>query len=226
MRTEKLLLEKRRLGLPETMNEAEKLLLEEGVPVQKIIGFIDFDNLKIGVHHDVLIPRYETQEVVNKALEFVNKDSRVLDLCTGSGYIGLTIKQKTGAEVVMSDIDSEAIKQSKLNAKNNNLDVQIIQSDMFKNIEGKFDVIISNPPYIPESNELPESVMKYDPHTALFGGVDGNDFYKQIVNEYKTYLKPGGKLVLEASEDNTEYLKTEGFTILKDINGKDRIAIK
>lgn len=225
MNKDDLLIEKRRLGLPEEVSEYEEELLRSGVPIQKIIGFIDFDDLRIAVDRNVLIPRYETQEVVNKALEFIKKDSRVLDLCTGSGYIGLTIKQKTNAEVVMTDIDSEAIAQSTINAKNNNLDVEIVESDMFENIKGKFDVIISNPPYIPTKNKLPESVLKYDPNTALFAGEDGNDFYRIIVKEYKKFLNKGGKLILEISEDNKEYLEKQGFKIYNDINGKSRIAI-
>ena len=222
-----LLKEKRRYGLEETISDKEKLLLESGVPVQKIIGFIDFDDLRINVNRKVLIPRYETQEVVNKSLEFIKEGNRVLDLCTGSGYIGLTIKQKCNScEVVLSDIENEAIIQSKENAKNNNLDVEIIQSDLFNNIAGKFDVIVSNPPYIPNTNSLSDSVIEYDPKVALFGGEDGNDFYKKIIKEASEYLKENGVLVFEISEDNYEFIKSEGFEISKDINGKYRIAFK
>ena len=207
MDKEKLLLEKRRQGLPETINEYELQMLRDNIPIQKIIGFINFDDLKIAVDHNVLIPRYETQEVVNKALEYIDKNSKVLDLCTGSGYIGLTIKQKTNAIVTMSDIDDEAIKQSKINAIANKLDVKIIKSDMFKNINEKFDVIVCNPPYIPNNKKLSQSVIKFEPSTALFGGTDGNDFFKIIINEYKNFLNPLGKLILEISDDNFEFIK-------------------
>lgn len=226
MNKEELLLEKRRQGLPEIINEYELEMLKNGVPIQKIMGFINFDNLRIGVYHNVLIPRYETQEVVNAALKFINKNSKVLDLCTGSGYIGLTIKQKSGAEVTMTDIDSESIKQAKINAIVNKLNVNIIQSDMFENINEKFDIIVCNPPYIPQNKKLPKSVIDFDPSIALFGGKDGNDFYKIIIKEYQKYLKPGGKLILEISDDNVRFIKKHGFKILKDINKKYRIAIK
>ena len=222
----KLLLEKRRQGLPETINEYELEMLKEEVPIQKIMGFINFDNLRIAIDRHVLIPRYETQEVINKALEYINEKSKVLDLCTGSGYIGLTIKQKSNAKVIMSDINDEAISQAKINAISNKLHVKIIKSDIFKNINEKFDVIISNPPYIPNNKQLPESVIKFDPGIALFGGEDGNDFYKIIIKEYKKYLNPGGKLILEISEDNVELMKKNNFEIFKDINNKPRIAIK
>ena len=222
-----LLDEKRRYGLEEVVSDKEKQLLEQGVPVQKIIGFIDFDDLKINVNRKVLIPRYETQEVVNKALSFIEDNNRVLDLCTGSGYIGLTIKQKCkSCEVILSDIEEEAILQSTENAKQNKLDVEIIKSDLFKNINGKFDVIVSNPPYIPTSNKLDKSVIDYDPSIALFGGKDGNDFYRQIIKEAPEFLKENGVLVLEISDDNVEYISSENFTIEKDINGKNRIAWK
>jgi len=221
-----LLREKRRYGLPEEISAQEQELLDQGIPVQKIIGFIDFDDLRISVKKDVLIPRYETQEVVEKALEFLNKDSKVLDLCSGSGYIGLTIKQKKECDVTLSDISSEAIAQSTINAKDNELDVKIVESDLFENIDSKFNLIISNPPYIPTSNELPESVLKHDPALALFGGEDGNDFYKKIIEEAPNFLEKNGTLIFEISEDNKTLLFDSGFEILNDINGKPRIAIK
>ena len=218
--------QKRIHGLSDEVSDKEIEMLNNNVPIQKIIGFINFDDLRINVNRNVLIPRYETEEVVHEALKFINKDSKVLDLCTGSGYIGLTIKHKTNANVTCSDISDEAISQTKENAELNKLDIQIIKSDMFKNINDKFDVIISNPPYIPNGIKLSESVTSHEPHDALFGGADGNDFYKVIINEGPKHLNNGGTIVLEISEDNKELLESNGFKIKKDINGKDRIAIK
>ena len=224
---EKLILEKRKQGLSEVITNDEIELLNSGVPIQKIIGFIDFDDLRISVSRNVLIPRYETQEVVNKALSFIKENDSVLDLCSGSGYIGLTIKQKCETcNVTLSDLENESILQSKENAKNNGLEVEIIQSDMFENIHGKFNLIISNPPYIPNNNNLDNSILLYEPRNALFGGEDGNDFYKNIIENVKKYLVTGGILVLEISEDNVKYIKSENFNIQKDINGKNRIAWK
>ena len=226
MLVEELKRQKRIHGLPEEVSEREIALLHMGVPIQKIIGFIQFDDVKINVNRHVLIPRYETEEVVHEALKYINESSRVLDLCCGSGYIGLTIKKKTNATVVMSDICKEAIKQSKENAKLNHLDVQIIKSDLFENIEGKFDVIISNPPYIPTSIQLDSSVYNYEPYDALFAGRDGNELYARIIEQIEEYLNPGGTIVFEISEDNYKFIKQHGFKVLKDINGKNRIAIK
>lgn len=225
MRNE-LLRQKRIHGLKEVISPLEEKMFSEGVPLQKIIGFINFDNLQINVNRKVLIPRYETQEVVNEALKYINKDSKVLDLCCGSGYIGLTIKQKTDAEVWMSDIDSEAIIQTRENAILNLLTVKSIKSDLFENISTKFDVIVSNPPYIPSVNKLSDSVLNFEPHHALFSGIDGNDLYKKIIAQAPKFLNNGGYLVLEISPDNVSYIASEGFEIIKDINQKERIAVK
>ena len=213
-------------GLPEALTKEELQLLKEGVPIQYIIGFIDFDDLKIKVDKRALIPRYETQEVVNKALEFINDNSNVLDLCTGSGYIGLTIASKTKSKVTMSDISDKALGLAKENAQTNNLDVKIIKSDLFENISGKFDVIVSNPPYIPTNNKLDKSVIDHEPLNALFAGRDGNEFYKRIILEAPKYLNKDGILIFEISEDNKDFIISQGFDVLKDINGKYRIAIK
>ena len=221
-----LLKYKRIHNLKEEISNEELKLLESGMPIQKIVGFIDFDNLKINVNHEVLIPRYETQEVVHEALNFITKESKILDLCCGSGYIGLTIKQKTNCNVTMTDISKEAILQTKENALLNKLDVNIIQSDLFSNIKDKFDLIISNPPYIPVSNILDNSVLDFEPKLALFAGEDGNEFYKKILLEAKHFLVKGGVLVFEISPDNLEFIKNNNFKIIKDINNKERIAIK
>ena len=227
MNKETLLKEKRIHGLPETISANEIKQLANNVPIQKIIGFINFDNLRINVNRKVLIPRYETQEVIIKALEFINPTDRVLDLCCGSGYIGLTIKQKVPTSTVfLGDIDNEAIIQSMENRALNKLDVEIIKSDLFSNLKGTFNVIVSNPPYIPTSTILEESVLKHEPGHALFAGIDGNYFYKTIIKSAKKFLRKDGYLVFEISQDNSNYLKDNGFTIIKDINKKDRIAYK
>lgn len=218
--------QKRIHGLSDSVSDKEIKMLNSGMPIQKIIGFIEFDDVKINVDHNVLIPRYETEEVMRSALKFVDKDSKVLDLCTGSGYIGLSIKKKTNADVTMADISNEAILQAKENAVMNQLDVKIIKSDMFQNIDDKFDLIISNPPYIPQHIKLNSSVLDHEPHNALFAGEDGNDFYKIICEQGPSYLNKGGVIVLEISEDNYEYINSQGYDIYNDINNKKRIAIK
>lgn len=230
-REELLIQEKRKYGLDELISKKERKLLDKGLPIQKVMGFINFDDVTIRVDRDVLIPRYETEEVIHKALEYIKPGMRVLDLCCGSGYIGLTIKKKMpDVEVVMSDISSEAVKQTKKNARLNKLDVDVIQSDLFKGLVRLFDVIICNPPYIPNEykNKLDKSVLEFEPEEALFAGEDGNDIYKRILSDTEAYrhLKPNGVIVFELSEDNKEYLKSEGFKIFNDINKKPRIGVK
>ena len=223
---EELKRQKRIHGLTEKISTKEMKKLNSGMPIQKIIGFINFDNMRINLNYNVLIPRYETEEVVNEALKYVNKKSKVLDLCCGSGFIGLTIKQKTGSNVTLSDVDNKAILQTKENAKINKLNVEIIKSNIFKNIDDKYDVIISNPPYIKTNSELPDSVLNFEPNHALFAGSDCNFFYKKILKNASKYLNKNGVIIFEISPNNSFFLKKQGFIIKKDINKKDRIAIK
>ncbi len=200
--------------------------LNSGVPLHKVLGYIEMTDVKIDLSKNVLIPRYETEELILLAKKYIKEDSMVLDLCSGSGYIGLAIKKMTNANVVASDISKEAIEQIEINKKVNNLEMQVVESDLFQNIQGKFDVIISNPPYIPQETILSDSVINHEPHLALFGGSDGNDLYRRIVQEYKEFLNPGGVILFEISEDNVEYLKNNNFEIVEDINGKSRMAFK
>lgn len=212
-------------GLSSEITDYEIGLLKKNAPIQKIVGFINFDDLQINVNRNVLIPRYETEEVVLEALKYIDKNSKVLDLCAGSGYIGLTIKQKTNCDVTLSDISDEAIIQIQENASLNNLNVQIIKSDMFESINNVYDVIVSNPPYIPNGTNLDRSVIQHEPLNALFGGEDGNDFYRKIFENIPRFLKPGGYLILEISNDNLEFFKKKNCVIKKDINKKERIVV-
>lgn len=218
-------------NLSQDISQTEMEMLHENVPIQKIVGFINFDNLVINVKHRVLIPRYETQEVLNYALSlFKNHPNRsqlkVLDLGCGSGYIGLSIKQQLNCQVTLSDIDMNAIQQTVENAHLNNLDVKIVHSDMFENITGKYNLVISNPPYIPEKTQLDVSVLKHEPSIALFGGENGNFYYQKILENVHNFLEPQGFLVLEISEENVAFLKSHHFSFLQDINQKYRIAFK
>ena len=221
-----LLLEKKRHNLEEKITSKEKELLKKNYPIQKIIGFINFDDVHIDLEHNVFIPRYETEEVVQESLKYINKNSKVLDLCCGSGYIGLSIKKKTNSNVTLSDVSVDAIKQSQKNMQINNLKVNIIHSNLFEKINDKFDVIISNPPYVSKVKKLDRKILNFEPHNALFAGQDGNDFYKKIIKKAPKYLNQNGLLILEISEDNLDFIKAKGFKIKNDINNKPRIAIK
>lgn len=223
---EVLLREKQRYNLPLKITASEFELLKLDTPVQKIIGYIIMQDVTIFLQEKVLIPRYETEEVILKAFEFINKDSYVLDLCCGSGIIGLAIAKKTKAKVVLSDIDINAVKQANFNAHYNDLDVEIIVSDLFTNLQGKFDVIVSNPPYIPEEIILPKSVSKHEPHHALFAPNKGNWFYRKILQKAPTFLKSGGVIIFEISPWNLEFFnEVKNCQIFKDINQKERIAV-
>ncbi|MBX4210197.2 MAG: peptide chain release factor N(5)-glutamine methyltransferase [Mollicutes bacterium PWAP] len=223
---EDLLKYKRVHGLKEEISIKELSLLKKGMPVQKIIGFIKMGSIKIDISKNVLIPRYETEEVILKSLNFLKPGMRVLDLCSGSGFIGLYIKSKIDVDVVCSDISLESFKQMHINKKINKLDIKIIKGDLFENIKGKFDLIISNPPYIPFSTTLDKSILEYEPKMALFAKNNGNAIYKRIVNEHYKFLKNNGYLVFEISDDNSKFIKSNNFKIEKDINGKKRIAWK
>lgn len=224
---QELLREKHRYNLPLEISEEELIKLNKSIPIQKIIGFVILDDMKFDVRHKVLIPRYETLELINKTLEFINENSKVLDLGCGSGFIGLTIAKKMKCKVDLVDIDSEAILQTKYNAKINQIEnINIIQSNLFDKVNNKYDVIVSNPPYIPKDIELDESVLKNEPYNALYADDQGNEYYKKIIKKSPEFLNPGGKIIFEISPWNLNYFNSlNNCQIFKDINNKERIAI-
>ena len=205
----------------------------DGEPIQKLKGYTEFLNLKILFNENTLTPRMETEILADMVIKYINskKDKlRVLDLCSGSGCIGLGIIKNTDAEVVLSDISEFAINHIKENAKLNYIDVNVVKSDMFKNISGNFDIIISNPPYLKteELASLEKEVDLYDPKLALDGGIDGLKFYKEIANNLDKFLKPNGDLFLEIhyalGEATKEIFKSyfERVEIKKDYGNLDR----
>lgn len=204
-----------------------------GEPITKLFKKAYFYGLEFYVNTDVLSPRQETELLVEKALQEVNNDSKVLDLCTGSGAIAVSLAKNCDAEITASDISKKALKVAKKNAKNLGANIKFIQSNMFDNIKGKFDVIVSNPPYIASQdvNNLEREVKDYDPVLSLDGGVDGLEFYKIIARESPRFLSKNGVLMLEIGfkqyKDVEQLLKLNNFdTILvKDYSGNDRIVI-
>ena len=225
-----LILEKKRYGLEQKISKCEKRKLKQGMPLQKIIGYIEMSDVTIKLNKKVLIPRYETEELVELAKEVIskNKYTKILDMCSGSGYIGLAIKKwNPNLKVVCVDIDKNAISQTKINAKLNNVNVEIIQSNLFTNVFDKFDLIISNPPYIDivEKSTMSDSVLNFEPHHALFANDQGMFFYKQIELESSDYLLPNGKLMFEINPLQEEYFKNKKYTNFKDINGKTRFSV-
>ncbi|ACF07188.1 protoporphyrinogen oxidase [Metamycoplasma arthritidis] len=223
-----LLREKERYNLPLEISNKELKLLKKDCPVQKIIGYQEMQNVFIDLSYKVLIPRYETEELIISSYQYLNKNSKVLDLGCGSGFIGLAIKKNIGCYVTLVDISKQAIKQSELNAKLNNLDVKIIKSNWFSNVKNdeRFDVIVSNPPYLNRKNHFAKS-LSYEPKIALFAKKSGLFSYMQILKKAKNYLNESGKLIFEIDQNSAIFLKQNYPKVIvkKDINGKDRIAI-
>ena len=224
------------------VEEATQRLLS-GEPLPYVLGEWEFYGLNLYVDRNVLIPRDDTCAVgglaVNQAI-FLPTDPRVLDLCTGSGCIGLAIASRIkDARVTLADISKDALAVAKKNIGLNKLSgrVTCVQADALgpaPTFLGKFDMIVSNPPYItgPEMAELPDSVKNFEPHLALFGGRDGLDFYRSIAENYTKALKPGGYLAFEfgmgQGDDICAILKEHGYTILertKDFNDRERAVL-
>ena len=214
--------------------------IEKNVPLSHLAGFEYFYDRKFKVTKDVLSPRMETEELIYKVIEYIksiNKNNiKILDLCTGSGIIGITLRKELEfkpLEVVASDISEEALKVAKENAIMNKAEVKFIQSDIFENINEKFDIIVSNPPYIAYNDKITmeDNVLNYDPHLALFAEEDGMYFYREIVENAKEYLEEDGQVFFEIGYDQREKIlklaNENGFKaeVYKDINGRDRMAI-
>lgn len=227
-----LLLEKRRYGLEQKVSFVEKFKLKKDVPIQKIIGYIEMADVKIDISKKVLIPRYETEELIYLVLDLIKKNNykNILDLGCGSGFIGIAIaKNNCDIFVTMSDVDKRAIKQTKQNIKLNNVDnINVIYSNLFENINSKYDIIVSNPPYLLEEQkkEMNNSVLKYEPYSALFAKVEGLYFYKQIDKNLNKYLNEDGMIFFEINPLLVEWFLENNYTIVKDINGKNRFAYK
>ena len=204
----------------------------KGRPLWYCIGDTDFYGYKIKVDERVLIPRPETELLVENALKHINSDSKVLDLCTGSGAIAVVIKAKTGSTVTAVDVSDNALEVAKENAKINGVEVEFIKSDMFLSLDDrKFDVIISNPPYIKSQEvfNLQKEVKDFEPTIALDGGEDGYKFYRIIAKNAKNHLSDGGVLLLECGVSQAQTVKDmlDGYKsveIIKDYENIDRIV--
>ncbi|MBP5193890.1 MAG: peptide chain release factor N(5)-glutamine methyltransferase, partial [Clostridia bacterium] len=201
-----------------------------GRPLAYVVGDADFFGYKIIVNENVLIPRPETEELVESACKVIDSESDVLDLCTGSGAIAIAVKMKTGARVYASDISSGALEVARKNAELNGAEIEFIQSDLFEKTDRKFDVIISNPPYIKTADIdlLDREIKDFEPTIALDGGEDGYDFYRRIASDAPEFLSENGVLFLECGEGqaDTIFNMLSSFgkkEIIKDINGIDRI---
>lgn len=213
--------------------------IEEDVPLSHLVGFEYFYDRKYKVTKDVLSPRMETEELIYKVIEYVKATNRnnlkILDLCTGSGIIAITLKkelEQVSVDIIASDISEKAIEVAKENAQNHNADIRFIQSDIFNNIDDKFDIIVSNPPYIDRKDEvtMQDNVLKYDPHLALFAEEEGMYFYRKIIEQANDYLDENGVIFFEIGYDQKDKIiklaDMNGYSgeVYKDINGRDRMA--
>lgn len=222
---------------PSKVEKVIKIVNERitGRPLWYCVGDTDFYGYTIKVDERVLIPRPETELLVENALKYVNNESKVLDLCTGSGAIAISVQKQSGAIVTAIDVSEGAIELAKENAKLNCAEIEFIKSDMFNEISGenirKFDVVISNPPYIKSEDirSLQKEVKDFEPMLALDGGVDGYVFYRIIAENAKNYLNNNGVLLLECGEGQAQNIASmlNGFAsveIIKDYENIERIV--
>lgn len=229
--TDKQYLEK---YLPKDKLKEGLKLLEQGMPVQYIVGHVDFYGNIIKVNKDVLIPRFETELLVEKTVEYTKKLFKekvsILDIGTGSGAIAITLKKKLNSEIDAVDISEKALDLAEQNVVNNNTQINFIHSDIFSNVTKKYDIIISNPPYIAENEEVEEIVKNNEPHIALYAKNEGLEFYERILKDINKYIKRPGLIAFEIGMNQGEkiteiankYLESKEITVEKDLTGKDR----
>lgn len=210
--------------------------IEQEKPLQYVLGYTNFYGNKFIVDERVLIPRFETEELVENTLKYINEylgdEIDIIDLGCGSGCIGLTLKSKLPkSNVTLIDISKDALEVTKKNADSLGLLVNIKENDMINNIDNKYDVIISNPPYIKEDEEIEKIVMKNEPHLALYATDEGLYYYDQILRQAKNNLKEkfiiAFEIGMEQKEQITElankYLEDIEIICKKDLQGRDRM---
>lgn len=204
------------------------------IPLQHILGYQEFMGLKFKVTPDVLIPRQDTETLVEEVMRYLHDGMHILDMCTGSGCILLSLLRYSNDCVgVGCDLSEKALKVARENARELLLEAEFVQSDLFENVCGKYEIIVSNPPYIPsgEISTLMEEVKDHDPLLALDGREDGLYFYREIIKKASQYLHPGGMLFFEIgcsqAEDVCRYMKEADYkevAVCKDLAGLDRVV--
>ena len=208
--------------------------LKQGIPVQYIVGNVNFYGNTLKVDKNVLIPRFETELLVEKTINYAKKylkePLKIVDLGTGSGAIAITLKKKLNSSVDAVDISKEAIKVAKENSKLNNVEINFIHSNMLEKINKKYDIIISNPPYIAFDEEVEEIVKNNEPHIALYADNDGLEYYEIILKNTLKHINKPGLIAFEIGMNQGKkieklgkrYLKTDNIKIEQDLSGKDR----
>lgn len=217
--------------------KAKIIELTKEKPIQYVIGNVNFYGEEFLVNEKTLIPRFETEELVENTIFyldefFLTKELRVADLGCGTGCIGLTLKRLIPSlDITLVDISEGALEVASKNAKDKNLDVSIVKSNFLENVDGKFDVIVSNPPYIREDEEIEKQVKENEPHLALYGGKDGLDCYRQILSQCKNKLSEKFMIAFEIGYQQREELvnlihqELGNVRIIckKDLSNKDRM---
>ena len=209
--------------------------LESGIPVQYIVGNVDFYGYTFKVNNNTLIPRFETELLVEKTIKYINKyfnnEIKILDIGTGSGCIAITLnKLLDNSRVTAVDISKNALDVARENNKINNTDVNFIESDVFSNINDKYDVIISNPPYISYDEDIMDVVYNNEPHMALYADDNGLYFYDKILMECRKYLNDRFFIAFEIGYKQgndiiniiNKYFDNVNISLEKDYNGRDR----
>lgn len=198
-------------------------LLKKGISPQYIVGNVNFYGNIINVNKNVLIPRFETELLVDKTIKyskklFGNNKIDILDIGTGSGCISITLKKELDCNVVGVDISNEALEIARENAVSNNVEIEFINSDVFSNVNKRFDAIISNPPYIRYDEEIEEIVKNNEPHLALYASNNGLYFYDKILRESSNYLNDNFLIAFEIGYEQGEDIKALAYKYLDNIN--------
>ena len=215
--------------------QEQVLMVKDNVPIQYVIGNVNFYGNTFIVNKNVLIPRFETEELVENTIKLIkenfNYPVNIIDLGCGSGCIGLSLKKKLGdVNVTLLDISNDALMVAKTNANLLNCDVSFIESDMWDKVNDKYDVIISNPPYIRNDEEIEDTVRNYEPHLALFGGVDGLQLYRKIRKDLLNHVNEHFLIALEIGDEQKDDVVNifsdldANIITKKDLSNRDRMV--
>ncbi len=221
----------------ETVLKYKKVLKykREGMPIQYALNNACFYGYDFYVSEDVLIPRFETEELVYNTIIYLKKyfnSPKVLDLCSGSGCIGITLKKECpDISIDFVDISTKALDVLKKNLKGHQVDGKVIESDLFANIHDKYDIIVSNPPYVADSDKVDEIVQKYEPSLALYAGNNGLEMYERILKDASKYLKDKFLIAFEIGSTQArdvialiqKYLTDVKIILKKDASARDRM---
>lgn len=213
--------------------EEAKKKLAAGFPVQYIIGNVDFYGITLKVNEDVLIPRFETEELVSKVIQYSShfRNPSIVDIGTGSGAIAITLKKKLTSSVTATDISKKALNVAKENALENNVSINFKEGNLLEPLTEKYDIVVSNPPYIAYDEEIMDVVKNNEPHLALYAPNNGIYYYEEILKNIKKYLNDKYLIAFEIGESqgkkiqklSKKYLDNEAI-IEKDLSGRDRFA--